>query len=291
MENIIPFNWKPEIDSKTEINRLGDDLILLENPIITSVFDHPFRVDVVTAIICLQGSMHGLTNLKKQHVEAPGFFIVMPGQILEYKQISHDFKGLFIVMSKKFTDSLDIEDRFPFFLSVQTNPFIPLDTEGMEAFIMYFRMMQRMIRQSNNPHRMEIAKHLTKAFFYGAGYYLHEIPEDGSKSKQEILVGKFLSLVNNNYKRHRNMSFYADKMCLTTKHISSVVKEVTGKSATDWINDHVILEAKALLKSSNLTIQQISDELNFPSQSFFGKYFKRVVGISPKEYKRSKTTV
>jgi AraC-like DNA-binding protein len=64
-----------------------------------------------------------------------------------------------------------------------------------------------------------------------------------------------------------------------------VIKDTTGKSANEWIDDHVILEAKALLKSTNMTVLQVGDELNFPCQSFFGKYFKRIVGISPREYK------
>ncbi|MDR1344679.1 MAG: helix-turn-helix domain-containing protein [Tannerellaceae bacterium] len=286
-KNIIPFNWRPELDSISGIDRLGDDFILLDNPIITSVFKHPFRIDVVAAIICLEGTMDGFVNLKEQHVKAPGFAIVMPGRVLEYRSISPDFKGLFIIMSDKFTESLDIGENFPLFLSVRNNPYIPLDAEGAEAFIMYYRMMQRMIR-TDNPNRMEIARHLTKAFFYGAGYYLHEIPEDGAKSKREVLVQKFLNLVEAHYKQQRSMSFYEDKMYLTSQYISSVIKEVTGKSAADWIEDHVILEAKALLKSSDLTIQQISDELNFPTQSFFGKYFKRVTGLSPKEYRNAK---
>jgi AraC-like DNA-binding protein len=81
-------------------------------------------------------------------------------------------------------------------------------------------------------------------------------------------------------------TFYADRMCFTPKYLSKVIKENSGKSANSWIDDYVILEAKAMLKSTNMTVQQINDELNFPSQSFFGKYFKRIVGVSPKEYKR-----
>jgi hypothetical protein len=87
--------------------------------IITSVFNRPFRIDVVTAIICLRGTMDGFLNLKQPHVKAPGFAVVMPGRILEYRHISRDFKGLFIIMSKKFTESLDISESFPFFLSVR----------------------------------------------------------------------------------------------------------------------------------------------------------------------------
>ncbi|MDR1499621.1 MAG: helix-turn-helix domain-containing protein [Tannerellaceae bacterium] len=287
-KNIIPFDWKELIDNAGELDRLGDDFILLDKPIITSVFKHPFRIDVVAAIICIEGRMDGFMSLTEQHVTAPGFYVVMPGNILEYKGISDDFKGLFIVMSKRFTESLDIGDSFPFFLSVSNNPYIALDAEGVEAFIQYFSMMQRMIRQKDNPNRIEIARHLTKAFFYGAGYYLHNIADNSEATKQEILVRKFLNLVEANCKRERNMSFYEDKICLTAKHISTVIKEVTGKTASDWIEGHVVLEAKALLKSSTLTIQQISDELNFPSQSFFGKYFKRITGLSPKEYRNTK---
>jgi AraC-like DNA-binding protein len=81
---------------------------------------------------------------------------------------------------------------------------------------------------------------------------------------------------------------YADQLYLTPKYFSKVIKDNSGASASEWIDNYVILEAKALLKSTNMTILQISDELNFPSQSFFGKYFKRVVGVSPKEYRESK---
>ena len=74
-------------------------------------------------------------------------------------------------------------------------------------------------------------------------------------------------------------------MCHTPKHLSEVIKRVSQKSANSLIDGYVCLEARALLKSTDMTIQQISDELNFPSQSYFGKYFKRLTGISPKEYR------
>jgi AraC-like DNA-binding protein len=101
-----------------------------------------------------------------------------------------------------------------------------------------------------------------------------------------MLVEKFLDLVQTHYKEQRELSFYADKLCLTSKHLSKVVREASGTTANEWIDNHVILEAKALLKSTDLTVQQISEELKFPSQSFFGKYFKRCTGMSPSEYKK-----
>ena len=88
-----------------------------------------------------------------------------------------------------------------------------------------------------------------------------------------------------NYKQSRDVAFYADRLCITSKHLSQVVKEVSGKSALDIIEEYVITECKALLLSTTMTIQQISDSLNFTTQSVFGKYFKRVTGISPSEYR------
>ncbi len=82
------------------------------------------------------------------------------------------------------------------------------------------------------------------------------------------------------------MTFYAEQLFLTPKHLSRVIKEVSGRSAGEWIDEQVILEAKARLKNLSLTVQEISDQLGFPNQSFFGKYFKRHVGLSPSDYRK-----
>jgi AraC-like DNA-binding protein len=84
----------------------------------------------------------------------------------------------------------------------------------------------------------------------------------------------------------RGIGFYADKLCHTPKYLSTTIKEVSGKLAGEWIDDYVMLEAKVLLKSTNMTVQQTSERLNFATQSHFGTYFKRLAGVSPKEYKR-----
>ena len=104
-------------------------------------------------------------------------------------------------------------------------------------------------------------------------------------NRQDDIYAAFLDAVGNNYKKERELGFYANQLCITAKHLSYVVKEVSGRTALDIIEDYVITEVKALLLSTNMTIQQISDYLNFPSQSVFGKYFKRLTGMSPKAYR------
>jgi AraC family transcriptional regulator, transcriptional activator of pobA len=286
MKNIIaPFDWRIDLDGVAEADSIGNDFILLDNPIIIPNFDTPFKADMVTTIICLKGTMKGLINMKSQTTQAPCLAVILPDQLLQYEYISEDFSGLFIVMSKEFTDSLNIPDKLPLRLSVRNNPFISLNENELDVITNFYAMLQKVVRIKDNPYRLEIVKNLTTAFFYALGYQYHKIEEVEKKSKQEVLVDNFIKLTQKHYREQRGIEFYANLMCLTPKYLSKVVKENTSLSASEWIDHLVILEAKALLKTSNLTIQQVSDKLNFPSQSFFGKYFKRHSGISPKEYK------
>ena len=285
---ITPLNWLSDFRNGMDVDSIGDDFILLDNIRILPVFKYPFRVDVTTAIICLKGSIKGYFNMKLHCAQAPCFITVLADQILQYDEISDDFEGLFIVMSKRFSDNLfaNIQERLPVFLSVKGKPSIPLNDEGLDVMKTYYGMLHKIVSQKENPHRLEIVKHLTLAFFYHTGSQMHKSIEDNKKSKQEVLFEHFLDFVQKHYRQERSILFYADKLCLTPKYLTTVIRQTSGKTAGEWIDEYVATEAKALLRSTNNTIQQIGDELNFPSQSFFGKYFKRQVGVSPKEYRK-----
>jgi len=288
VKNIIPpFDWRALLVTK-EVDSVGDDFVLLENLFLSPALDHPIKLDVSVSIICKSGTMEGSINLKQFSTKAPCLLVIVADQILQYEKISEDFSGLFTIMSKRFTDDLfiNIHERFPIKHSISENPWIPLSEEELTSMTEYYNILQKTVRMKENPHRIEIVKNLARAFFYGTGYQYHKIPVGKIKSKNDIFLEKFLDFVQTNYKEHRGLEFYADKLCLTPKYLSKVIRDTSGSSANEWIDNYVILDARALLKSTNMTIQQISDELNFPSQSFFGKYFKRHVGVSPKEYRK-----
>ena len=291
-KSILPFHWQEEIEN-VKVESIGEDIILLDRPIITTALQYPFRVDVTVAIICTKGKMEGSINMQPYTTGESCLITVIAGQIMEYKYISKDFTGLFIIMSNNFTHSLmrEAHERLPLLHSVLENPVTPLKEESLNGMINYFQMLKRMAQEKEHPYRLEVARHLTLAFFYGASIDLHKFTDNRKKSHSEVLTEKFLNLVQIFYKKERELEFYAGKLSLTPKHLSKVIKNTTNKQANNLINDYVILEAKALLKSTNMTIQQISDELNFPSQSFFGKYFKRITGMSPKEYKSMSFTL
>ena len=289
MENKIPpLNWQSELKDKLGIISIDNDFMLFDNAHILPAFKYPFKVDVTTAMICLRGSTKGYLNMKPTLTQAPCFNVILADQIMQYEEISDDFEGLFIVLSKKFTDSLfsSASDRMSLFLSVKSRSSFPLSNEELELMKTYYGIFHKIVSQKENPNRLEIVKHLTLAFFYLTGSEMHNHHKEEKKSKQDVLLESFLSFIQKHHKEERSVDFYADKLCLTPKYLSTVIRQTSGKTAGEWIDEYVVLEAKALLKSTKMTIQQISDELNFPSQSFFGKYFKRLAGVSPKEYKR-----
>ncbi|MDR1558013.1 MAG: helix-turn-helix domain-containing protein [Tannerellaceae bacterium] len=286
-KTIAYFNWHTALEN-TNVGAIDEDFILLEKPVLIPVSSNPFKADVTTVVICLKGTTEGTINLKPFKAEAPCYVVILPDQILEQKYFSDDFSGLFIIMSKQFTDNLlpNAQKKLPLFLSVQDNPCHSLGQEALEGMISYFEMLKRVMNIKEIPGRIEVVRHLTLAFFYGLEFSIHPQTENKEKSKNELLVERFMDLVQKHYKRQRLVSFYADKLCLTPKYLSKVIRNTSGKSASDWIDDYIILEAKALLKSGNMTVQQVCNELNFNDQSFFGKYFKRHTGMSPREYKR-----
>ena len=147
--------------------------------------------------------------------------------------------------------------------------------------------MRDIIADKKNPYGSQALVFQIMLFIYKVGYKCYEPYKNEVTSRQGRLSDQFLFLVQDNFREHRLLDSDAQKMKITPKYLSRTVKVQTGDSAVEWIERFVILEAKVLLKSSNLNIQQIADELHFPSQSFFGKYFKKLTGMSPKEYRNS----
>ena len=105
-------------------------------------------------------------------------------------------------------------------------------------------------------------------------------------SRQEEILLNFMQEVHDHCQEHRDLKYYAERLCLSPSYLAHVISEISGKHASEWIKDAVILEAKAMLRMGSFTVQQVSLALNFPNQSFFGKYFKAAVGMSPRQYQQ-----
>ena len=156
-------------------------------------------------------------------------------------------------------------------------------------------ILRRKTYSQGHQYQGEVVRTLLEALFYETlGLYLsHWSSVENTKEmkRRDALFYSFICIVEENFRTERSVSFYADKLCISPKHLSATIKEASGRTASEWIESYVILEAKTLLRNTGLTIQEVSTKLNFTNQSFFGKYFKHLTGQSPRAFRSSPQTM
>ncbi len=108
-------------------------------------------------------------------------------------------------------------------------------------------------------------------------------------SRKDEVLQKFVSTLYRKYRQEHEVNYYAEQQFLTTRYFSSIVKERSGKSPSQWIATALMVDARNLLKNSNMTIKEISDALCFPNQSYFGKWFKNLTSLSPLDFRKGKS--
>ena len=268
---------------------VGDDILFYENPTI-----HfrpgalPWRMKHLMLAVCRKGWIKGKIDLEEHKMEVDGFLLVQPMRFVEVTEISPDFEVSVFAFSRTFSESLIFGESFSDQLFFRQAPYHVMSAETKHIVNTYISCVKPLLAQDETfTYRMEIARLLTRAMVLSLASLSRQAPLLREPNRQAHIVLDFVNLVADHYREHREMDFYAERMCLTAKYITAVVKAQSGRSATDWIERYVILDAQAMLSSTDMTVLQISQELRFPSQSFFGKYFKRVTGMSPKDYRRA----
>lgn len=274
---------------------LEDELIIIgENVPDTDFFKYPCRIDALVAFVCLEGEIVVNINLNEYHI-LPGTMILnVPENIVQLKQIEEcNFYGISISPSfwekSRFINTSEI---MAIYTQIRDEPCLQLSEKGNSTFCQFVSLIQTISHSPDTPKRIATIQELGAALLcklYDTIIEHRSVKETKEKkSRQEIIFGKFIGLLAQHHMEERSVTFYAEKLCITPKYFSTLVKKKTGKSAAQWIDNYVILEAKNLLKYSDMSIQEIAYRLNFSTQSFFGKYFKHQTGISPTEYRKTK---
>ena len=266
---------------------IGDDLVLFpfRTRKGTYTLHEPKKLTNAVIAICTAGHCHLKVNLEEYEVEGPMLISLLPGQIIEPLECSTNIEGYAISLSRRFIDMLNLPGWQQQYMLMYNNPLSAIDIDKLTAIHIFYAILYKAASNEENPFRLQVIENLIRVFYYGGVYQFKQRDTAAATSKNSI-VDRFLSLVEEHYREERLIGFYADKLCITPKYLSKLVKENTGRSAGEWIESHVILEARAMLQSSDMTIQQVATSLNFPNQSFFGKYFKRSTGLSPKQYRQ-----
>ena len=251
----------------------------------------PAMVNFAGFIICKCGYIEIQTDDTTFRVENGELLTLFPKLVLNSIYCSNDFDGIGIVVRNDYLREISIFSTHTTLMSVlhiKDNPVIRLTSEQEETLTSMYEIIKSKFDRTKHHFKDEIIGFLLISFFYE----VFAIYMDGNHSKQtthtrkEELFKKFLMLLSEYSNRERTVEFYAKKLYISPKYLSTLVTEVSGRSALNWIAQSVISNAKTLLRNSDLSVQQISIELNFPNSSFFGQYFKRVTGMTPKTYKK-----
>ena len=252
-------------------------------------FDDPFIFNGFVLTICLKGEAKLKINYRDFSIHQGETFTYIPNQIFQVKERSDNFIIENLFLSPDFILTLPLPKDFDLLKRMGTKPVQKVSNEAMHNMLELHSLIAKHHRREDNPYREFQTKALIFALLMEVSTaYSANAPENSpSVSRQELLTDNFFKLMLEDYKENRSVAYYADKLCLTPKYLSMTVKKMTGYPISDWINNVVIIEAKRMLKATDMTALQISEELNFPNPSFFGRFFKQYAGMTPLQYKNS----
>lgn len=280
-------------------SRLGNSYICLKikrpsNP--NKVLLSPMRMDCMTIILCRRGSLLAEVNLKPYKVRQNSLLVVMPNDLLRMPDTDLSRIDAYIMMiSRAFLVDINIDLNALNIRSLieKRSPMINLsDVEAQKLGQVFDLLDLTALDADQTVFSRNVARSLCASVFYQLLQFnfrrISQASDDVSQSnRRSMYVHDFMRLVHLNYMRHRTVSYYAGKLFISPKYLTQLVKEATGRTATEWINEFVIIEAKNLLRYSGKNVQQVAYALNFNNQSLFGKYFKHLTGMSPTEYQKS----
>ncbi len=259
------------------------------------IFRFPSRLNALIIGVGTEGETSLTLNLQEFRLKKDSLFIFSPKHILQV-QSNNRFKAHLIVIAPDFLKRINIDTKrmMPLFLQFGSLPCMELTHAESQSLRSFISMVEQELKGSETDFSSEIIGGLIAATIYKVGdiltHYLTEHPEVDSPihNRAEEYFRQFTELLGEHYKHERSVGFYARQLCITPKYLTTLIKRISGKSVSEWIDNYVILEAKTLLKYSNMSVQEIAYYLNFPNQSFFGSYFKRNAGMSPSQYKAKK---
>lgn len=270
-------------------HHIGDDVFFFDDYTVNPILGKPFRTDCTIVVQVLKGNATANINRVSYQFSAPCLIVLLAGQVVQYEADEHSVtKSRVVAFSDQFMMqlygmSLRMNEIFSMLL---LNPVINLTRQLENDIDLYVRSALSIASYTDNPHRLDAFRHLTFSLFYGSLSF-SLMTDTSFKARSSALCNDFFSLVRANVFKKRRLDFYASELCITRRYLGMVVSDVTGRTPAYWIDYHLISEAKRLLSDTGMSIQQICEKLNFPSQSSFGKYFKRLTSMSPLSYRKS----
>lgn len=239
--------------------------------------DQPYRVDEGRVMMVSKGWVRVVVNLEEQRLEQQSLIVLVADSIFEILEWSDDFD----IRAFSFKD-------LPLFTSVSQQICLTLDDDEWLLVNEYVELMWHETRRQ--PLLPEVITYLQTALLIELKRIedREEAIRQQTATRQDKIFRQFLSIVNQYGLHERKIEFYANKLCVTPNHLGAVIKKASGLTVMQWLNRHAIQKAKVLLRYSDLPIWEVAESMNFANPSFFSKFFKGEVGMTPGEYRSGK---
>ena len=269
---------------------LNNDLVLIDELAKLPLPNEPRRTRCIILGLCLKGKAQYSVDTIDHTVQPNDVILINEGLVLDNYMLSPDFSGIGILMSSDFFHEIiqGIHELSSLFLFSRTHPVLTLNHIEVKNIVFYFRALKYKVDEKNHHFRTDVVRSLMMTMIYdisNAIYRLQQI-NDKRQTRAEAIFTSFIRLVEENFRHERRVSWYGEQLCITPKYLSETVKQISRRTPNEWIDNFVTLEVRVLLKNSTMSIKEIAQAMNFPNQSFLGKYFKEHVGMSPSDYRK-----
>lgn len=270
---------------------IGSDLMLFDDFTELQLPDGVCRVSDIVVALCLESVSRYTANTVEYTVEPNDVIIIPDGQAMGRYVVGPGARGIALMMSPDFYQEIvkDIHELSSLIVFSRSHPVFrirPCETRNM---VTYYNLIKEKINDTGNAYRRDVVGHLISAMICELNNAIRHIRlgDDGKQTRAEEIFAEFIRLVEQNYMRERRVAWYGEQMCITPKYLSEMVKAVSRRTPNEWIDNYVVMELRSLLKNTTKTVKEIAADMNFPNQSFLGKYFKEHVGLSPVSYRKS----
>ncbi len=268
----------------------GEDLVII-NGIQSMPENGIYYSDYLFMIVCTKGRSELTYDGQRMTLHERELFLGVPGSVLSDYMLSPDFDCKILALKPaEASVPMTLHKRMVnSAIYVKDHPIVQLTAEQLDIFFTYYNFLSARVKKPSFRYYNSEIRALMNAFLL----YVIGVMDDDMEVHQntttihgENLVERFVRMVNDDGGHNRLVEYYADKLNITAKYLSTLVRTTLDRRPTDIITIVAMKEIERRLRYSNQSIKEISNALNFPNTSFFGKYFKQHAGMTPNTYRK-----
>ena len=251
--------------------------------------DSPRRIDGGVIMVCRGGSARITVDLRSYGLHAGSSLFLLPGKILTISDVTADFSVDYFAFSRELFEEASFRIDHYFFRFLSNNPHYDHSERSLQMLDLWMHSAGRLYDDRGHTFRDTIIKNRLQNLFLDICDAIRRnnirMDDDALTGRQNELFHKYILLVREHFREQHDVAYYAGRMFITTRYLSTVVRNVAGESPKSIIDRMIVLEIKVLLMSTNLSVQEIAARLHFPDQSYMGRYFRKHTGQSPTRFR------